>query len=71
MALFSIAQIAQMAFISSAYKLAETINLSVQKLIIDVIFLNSIIGYFSCKNFEIIHPHQSPFLSQKCHQHNN
>ena len=30
MALFSIAQIAQMAFISSAYKLAETINLSVQ-----------------------------------------
>ena len=30
MALFSIAQITQRAFISSAYKLAETINLSVQ-----------------------------------------
>ena len=34
-------------------------------------FLNFIIGYFSCKNFEIMYPRQLPLLSQKCHQHNN
>ena len=115
MALFSIAQIVQRASISSAYKLAEVINLSAQMIytyiaivlaffddfrilnnskeyysaqnfnekyfLINCInlsqanyrfdFLNFIIGYFSCKNFEIMYPHRLPYLYQKCHQHNN